>query len=152
LSLSIGARKRNAVLLKLKRKTLVKMVQFAVYFEVTIKIKAGDIGATNTQYHPPVCQELACSRLAIFYHKIGSISPLANSRHKRESELALCPLPHHFPNRIACCLKPAQPYPPHLVFFVVRPCHLLRLRGDKQCYQQETINEHVLCFAVSYDG
>jgi hypothetical protein len=38
-------------------------------------MKAGDIGATNTQYHPPVCQELACSRLAILYHNIGSIPP-----------------------------------------------------------------------------
>jgi hypothetical protein len=37
-------------------------------------MKAGDIGATNTQYHPPVCQELACSRLAILYHTIASKS------------------------------------------------------------------------------
>ncbi len=38
--------------------------------------KAGDIGATNTQYHPPVCHELACSRLASVYH---IRLPLSNS-------------------------------------------------------------------------
>jgi hypothetical protein len=36
-------------------------------------MKAERIGARNTQYTPPVCQELACGRLAVFYHKIGSI-------------------------------------------------------------------------------
>ncbi len=53
-------------------------MMFTVYFEVE-KNKAECIAADNRQYTPPVSQELAWMRLAIFYHKIASISPQSNS-------------------------------------------------------------------------
>jgi len=115
LSSCIRVRHCSAVVLKLKGKTLEIMGTFRVYCEVE-KNKAGHVAAfveISRQHNPPVCQELACSRLALFYHKIGSISPLANSRHNQESELALCPRPQRYPNLLLCC---DQAPTPHLVF------------------------------------
>src|SRR6266581_4692540 len=117
-SSSIRARQSNAVMLKLKGKTLVKMGTYRVYFEVEQK-NAGRVAVCSRQHNPPVCHELACRTIS---HSIPQyrlkFTLLSNSRHNQESELALCPPPQRYPNRLACCLKPAPT--PHLVFSLSR--------------------------------
>ncbi len=51
------------------------------------KNKAEYIGATNTQYTPPVSQELAWMRLVLFYHKIASKSPSCPTLGRKVKEL-----------------------------------------------------------------
>src|SRR6266567_726796 len=134
-SSSIRARQSNAVMLKLKGKTLVKMGKNRVYLKAEQK-NAGRVAVCSRQHNPPVCHELACRTIShiIPQYRLNS-TLLSNSRHNHESELALCLPPLMYPNRLACCLKPARS--PHLVFSLDKHCHLLRLRGDKRCYHQE---------------
>ncbi len=109
-----------------RSRTLAKMSQDQVYLEVA-KIKAGRVATRNRQHNPPVCHELACSTIShiIPQYRLKS-TLLSNSRHSQESELAFCPLPHTYLNRLVCCLKRvAQPHPP--VFLLVNNCHLVKL-------------------------
>src|SRR2546423_12355937 len=68
--------------------TLEYMMQFAVYLEV-IKRNTDDVASGTRQHHPPVCQELACRTIRDILPQNSLKICLANSRHSKESELAL---------------------------------------------------------------
>src|SRR2546421_3760531 len=76
--------------------------------------------------HPPVCHELACRAISLIVpqYRLNFIL-LSNSRHSKESELALCLLPRMYPTRLLCCNQAALPH--HLVFLLVLshfPCRV----------------------------
>src|SRR5438045_2748279 len=69
--------------------TLEKVMKFAVYLEEEQK-KSGCVAVTSRQHHPPVCQELACRAISpILPQNRLHFTLLSNSRHYKESELAL---------------------------------------------------------------
>ena len=68
------------------------------------KNKAEMIGIRSSQSSPPVSQELAWMRLVLFYHKIGSISPIRPTLEKvKELDFAYLRAP-----RTSCCAATKQ--------------------------------------------
>src|SRR5437764_3338663 len=66
----------------------------------------------------PSVKSWLAERLALLYHKTGSISPSRPTLAESEG-VGLC-LPQMYLNRMRCCLKPALT--PHLLFFLSRFC------------------------------
>src|SRR5713226_831617 len=66
------------------------------------------IAATNRLCTPPVCQELACSRLAILYHNMGLIL-LCLTLDQVRNGVRHC-LPQSHPNLLLCWNRPAPPH------------------------------------------
>jgi len=130
-------------------RTLEKMLEDRVYLGVEKK-KSGCVAVTSRQHHPPVCHELACSTISHIIPQYRLTSTLLSNSRPGRNGVRHCLLPRMYPNHIPCCLgMPALP--PHPVFSLNKHCHLMRLRGDKRCYRQETTNGHVEFFAAYSD-
>src|SRR6266567_2332987 len=63
------------------------------------RIKTERVRIGRTERTPPVCHELACRSISriIPQYRLNCLIP-ANSRHSKESELALCLMPLVLPN------------------------------------------------------
>src|SRR5207248_527174 len=126
---------------KLSRETLEKLMKVQVYLEVTNK-KTGDAKSWRTSITSPA-RKPTTKRLPLLYHTIGYRGRLT---YLQKVSLPLCKrLPLRYQNLMSRCNKAALPH--HLVFFIQRSYHLLKLRGDKQCYPKSTTKKPASCFA-----